>query len=92
MKNVKHTTNSPATKTPDRENALHCFIANIDEAKALLALISEHLEDHMGADPEKVHWGHVGDASRIKLALREIAETHQLIKTQKGGSEAGRAV
>ena len=78
MKTESHTRNFPFLESQTNEKALARFTAHIDEARELLALVNEHLEDHLGADTESVHWGHVGDAERLKQTLQEIAETFQL--------------
>ena len=54
--------------------ATQAFIAAIDGARRDLATIQEALDDHLGFDPDKVHWANVGDATRLRDELRQIAD------------------
>ena len=73
MSTRKRTAQKPAN------DPLRAFTGNLAEARDLVAMIARHLDDHMGVDPEAVHWGHVGDAGRTVMALREIAVACNLI-------------
>lgn len=66
------------TKRPDND-PVGTFIRNINEARDLVAMIQAHLDEHMGVDPDAVHWGHVGDAGRTVVSLKEIAVACNLI-------------
>ena len=44
------------------EKALGAFMAKIAEAQTLLAELQAHVDDHMGASPEEINYGHVGSA------------------------------
>ena len=59
----------------NHEEALSAFMAAIAEIRETLAQIENAVDDHLGADPEKVHWGHTGDARRILEQLRETLAT-----------------
>ena len=59
--------------TKTNEEAISRFIANLGEAQLVMEAISDHLENHMGADPERVDWGHVGSAAEVLVKLRELA-------------------
>ena len=74
MSTRKRTAQQPPANDPVR-----AFTGNLAEARDLVAMIQAHLDDHMGVDPEAVHWGHVGDAGRTVMALKEIAVACNLI-------------
>ena len=59
-------------------NALDTFIVKIDEAKRLLAALSAHVGDHLGADSENINWGHVGDVTSLAVKLEELASGFNL--------------
>jgi hypothetical protein len=52
-------------------DAMHAFLAEIDEARRVLAQISEVVDDHLEFDPDHINWGHVGTASVLVGRLRE---------------------
>jgi hypothetical protein len=67
----EHTMRRPAR---DTRKAIDAFIAKKVEIDAMLARIAELSEDHFGADPEKVHWGHVGNLEDYARHLRRITD------------------
>ena len=69
-----------ARTKPAGPTAEQVFIARIAEARELVERISKHLEDHLGVDPESLHWGHAGDAGRVVELLRQTAELCGLTK------------
>jgi hypothetical protein len=50
------------------------FIRSCLKIDKLLQTITALREDHFGADPESVHWGHVGSVSFAVEKLEEITE------------------
>ena len=50
------------------------FAGHIGAARVELEAIKQQLEDHLGIDPDHVHWGHVGDAARLSAELKAIAD------------------
>ncbi|MDZ4806468.1 MAG: hypothetical protein SGI90_16565 [Candidatus Eisenbacteria bacterium] len=54
--------------------ATDAFAAAIEAARVDMESIQEMLEDHLSIDPENVHWGHVGDANRLRDELKAIAD------------------
>lgn len=77
-----HTTTMTARKRTAKSPAndpVRAFISNLNEARDLVAMIQAHLDEHMGVDPEAVHWGHVGDAAHTAQLLREVAVACNLI-------------
>jgi hypothetical protein len=59
---------------PDTRKAIDAFIAKKAESDAMLARISKLSDDHFGADPAKVHWGHVGTLEDYARHLRRITD------------------
>lgn len=62
------------SKSPTNQNeyTTAAFLTQIETARELVAMLSEHLDDHMGADPYYINWDDVGDAIRLVEALREV--------------------
>ena len=61
-----------ATATNDK--ALAAFVAakaEIDARLERLKCLSEH---HFHANPEEIHWGHVGDLQRCASLLRQMTD------------------
>lgn len=57
-----------------RETAATAFLARLDTCRSLLQALSAHVDDHLGASPDEVHWGHVGSAAKIEAELKEMAQ------------------
>ncbi len=57
-----------------KRNATAEFAGHIEAARIELEAIRQQIEDHLGIDPDHVHWGHVGDAARLSNELKEIAD------------------
>jgi len=55
-------------------NATESFCAELHRARDLCAKLSEYLDDHMGAEPDSINWGNLGDAARITKLLAEIVD------------------
>ena len=55
------------------EQALAVFIAAKTEIDWVLAELTAISADHFHADPEAIHWGHVGSVNDIRDRLKEIA-------------------
>lgn len=56
-----------------RNDPQGALIGNIGLALEALEKIKAHLEDHLGAHPDEVHWGHVGSAGKAAEDLQELA-------------------
>ncbi len=65
---------------PTQPTAEQAFLSRIAEAHQLLDQIAIHLDDHLGVDPESLHWGNAGDAGRVVELLRQTAELCGLSK------------
>ena len=58
----------------DTRKAIDAFITKKAEIDTMLARISRLSEDHFGADPDKVNWGHVGTLEDYVRHLRRITD------------------
>jgi hypothetical protein len=58
----------------DTRTAIEAFTAKKIEIDAMLARIAKLSEDHFGADPDEVHWGHVGNLEDYARHLRRITD------------------
>lgn len=56
--------------TKNRPKAIDRLIAIKGEVDELLAQLQRVSDDHFGAAPDKVNWGHVGDAAHVRDMLR----------------------
>lgn len=61
-----------ATATNDK--ALAAFIAAKSEIDARLERLKGLSDDHFHANPDEIHWGHVGDLQRYAGLLRQITD------------------
>ena len=60
------------TRTNDK--ALAAFMARKAEIDTMLARLQGLSGEHFEANPEEIHWGHVGDLADISKNLREICD------------------
>lgn len=42
------------------------------ENARLLQLLLSFADDHMSVDPDRVHWGHAGDAAYLRAQLKGL--------------------
>lgn len=54
--------------------ALAAFIAKKAEIDAMLARLQAFSDDHFGADPERLNWGHVGSLEYQANLLKQISD------------------
>jgi hypothetical protein len=59
------------------------FVSNMHKANLLLRQLSEHVENHMGADPESLNWEDVGNAHAFVEDLKAVAEKAGIQQPQK---------
>jgi hypothetical protein len=52
--------------------AIDAYLQHIATIRSQLAALQRHADDHFGHDPDAIHWGHVGDLTRIENGLREV--------------------
>lgn len=58
----------------NNEDALAAFIAKKAEIDAMLARLTDLSAEHFNADPDTLHWGHVGDLEFYTSLLRRITD------------------
>lgn len=56
------------------EKALAAFIAAKAEIDARLERLKALSDEHFNAQPDEIHWGHVGDLQRYAELLRRITD------------------
>ncbi len=69
-------TDRQASAGRNQEQSLETFLTKKAEFDALLADLQRMSDDHFGADPEAVLWGHVGTLERWNSRLREVADSY----------------
>ena len=60
--------------TATNEKALNAFIAKKAEIDTQLERLKALSDDHFNAQPDEIHWGHVGDLQRYASLLRQITD------------------
>lgn len=67
-----------AMQRQERQNqkALDAFLAKKAEFDALLADMAKMSADHFSAEPDSVHWGHVGDIAEHVKRMREVTDAY----------------
>ena len=80
---MQKTLTANATRKSSKDQARDAFIERLGSARELLAMLTRHVEDHMGVDPDELHWGHVGDAGHLVELLKEAAHGCNLIEGEK---------
>ena len=58
----------------NNSKALAAFIAKKTEIDTMLARIQALSDEHFHADPETLHWGHVGDLEHYAGLLKRITD------------------
>ena len=59
----------------DNSQALDAFLAAKFEIDAMLARLAALSADHFEANPDHIHWGHVGTLNLYRAKLREITDS-----------------
>ena len=62
----------PTTPCTSPPQAIDAYLQHIAIIRSQLEALQQHADDHFGHDPDAIHWGHVGDLTRIETALREV--------------------
>jgi len=62
------------TATRNNDKALAAFMARKAEIDTMLARLHALNEEHFNANPDEIHWGHVGDLADMAKNLREICD------------------
>ena len=60
--------------TRNNDKALVAFMARKAEIDTMLARLQGLSDEHFEANPDEIHWGHVGDLADISKNLREICD------------------
>jgi len=60
--------------TRNNDKALAAFMTRKAEIDSMLARLQALSDDHFEANPDGIHWGHVGDLADISKNLREICD------------------
>ena len=60
--------------TRSNDKALAAFMARKAEIDTMLARLQALSDEHFEANPDDIHWGHVGDLADISKNLREICD------------------
>lgn len=60
------------TRTNDK--ALAAFMTRKAEIDTMLSRLQALSDEHFEANPDDIHWGHVGDLADISKNLREICD------------------
>ena len=60
--------------TRSNDKALAAFMTRKAEIDSMLARLQGLSDDHFEANPDDIHWGHVGDLADISKNLREICD------------------
>ena len=55
-----------------KQTALDAYLQCYAAIRSKIEALQQHADDHFGHDPEHIHWGHVGDLTRIENGLREV--------------------
>jgi len=58
----------------NNDKALAAFLTRKAEIDSMLARLQGLSDEHFEANPDEIHWGHVGDLADISKNLREICD------------------
>ncbi len=62
------------SRTRNNDKPVATFIARKAEIDDMLTRLQTLSSEHFNADPEDLHWGHVGDLADMATKLREITD------------------
>lgn len=68
------TTRRATATAAANDKALAAFIAAKTEIDARLERLKALSDEHFNAQPDEIHWGHVGDLQRYADLLRQITD------------------
>lgn len=63
-----------STPTRNNDKALAAFVARKAEVDTMLTRLQALSDEHFEANPDEIHWGHVGDLANMAKNLREICD------------------
>ena len=61
-------------RSTDNSKALAAFIAKKAEIDTMLTRLASLSAEHFNADPDTIHWGHVGNLEFYASQLRRITD------------------
>jgi len=62
-------------RTRTNDKALATFMARKAEIDDMLTRLQSLSDEHFEANPDEIHWGHVGDLAHYASKLREITDS-----------------
>ena len=62
------------SRTKDNSKALAAFMAKKAEIDTMLERLNALSADHFNADPDALHWGHVGNLEFYASQLRRVTD------------------
>ena len=62
------------TATRNNDKALAAFVARKAEIDTMLARLQALSDEHFEANPDEIHWGHVGNLADMAMNLHEICD------------------
>ena len=62
----------PTLTSTASPQAIDAYLQHIATIRSQMKALQRHADNHFGHDPEHIHWGHVGDLTRIENGLREV--------------------
>ena len=65
---------STRSTSATNDKALAAFVAAKAEIDARLERLKCLSDDHFHANPDEIHWGHVGDLQRYASLLRQMTD------------------
>lgn len=68
------TTSRAYAATTKNDKILAAFVAAKAEIDAQLARLKALSDEHFNAQPDEIHWGHIGDMQRYADLLRQITD------------------
>ncbi|XHR30393.1 MAG: hypothetical protein ACFUZC_07490 [Chthoniobacteraceae bacterium] len=73
------TTTAKAPRRSTKDEARDAFTHHIGSARELVAMLTRHLDDHLGVAPDEVNWANAGDAAHLVELLKQAARGCNLI-------------
>ncbi len=55
-----------------KQTTLDAYLARTAAIHAKLERFQQLADDHLGHDPDAIHWGHVGNLGRVEAGLDEL--------------------
>ena len=62
----------PTLTSTASPQAIDAYLQHIATIRRQIEALQRHANDHFGHDPDAIHWGYVGDLTRIESGLREV--------------------